>query len=154
MRLISVVLGTGRFKAREDASAALLNYGFTFYETVKLQGRRRGGAQARGVQGRRGTVTLVPAARRQRHHRSRLRGAAQDHGHGERAAGRAHQAGQALGELTVIDGKDVIARVPLVRARSSSRGRLVDAHGGQHRALVDGIGRANGRAAADLLSQR
>ena len=30
MRLISVVLGTQSFKAREDASAALLNYGFTF----------------------------------------------------------------------------------------------------------------------------
>ncbi len=37
MRLISVVLGSPSIKAREDASAALLNYGFTFYETVKLQ---------------------------------------------------------------------------------------------------------------------
>jgi D-alanyl-D-alanine carboxypeptidase (penicillin-binding protein 5/6) len=33
MRLISVVLGSGSMKAREDASAALLNYGFTFYDT-------------------------------------------------------------------------------------------------------------------------
>ena len=38
MRLISVVLGTDSFKAREDASAALLNYGFTFFETVKAKG--------------------------------------------------------------------------------------------------------------------
>jgi serine-type D-Ala-D-Ala carboxypeptidase (penicillin-binding protein 5/6) len=37
MRLISVVLGSPSIKAREDASATLLNYGFTFYETVKLQ---------------------------------------------------------------------------------------------------------------------
>jgi serine-type D-Ala-D-Ala carboxypeptidase (penicillin-binding protein 5/6) len=37
MRLISVVLGSPSIKAREDASAALLNYGFTFYETVQLQ---------------------------------------------------------------------------------------------------------------------
>ena len=37
-RLISVVLGTKSFKAREDASAALLNYGFTFFETVKVKG--------------------------------------------------------------------------------------------------------------------
>ena len=37
MRLISVVLGTQSFKAREDASAALLNYGFTFFETVKAK---------------------------------------------------------------------------------------------------------------------
>jgi D-alanyl-D-alanine carboxypeptidase (penicillin-binding protein 5/6) len=33
MRLVSVVLGSGSMKAREDASAALLNYGFTFYDT-------------------------------------------------------------------------------------------------------------------------
>jgi D-alanyl-D-alanine carboxypeptidase (penicillin-binding protein 5/6) len=33
MRLISVVLGSSSFKGRESASAALLNYGFTFYDT-------------------------------------------------------------------------------------------------------------------------
>ncbi len=33
MRLVSVVLGSSSMKARENASAALLNYGFTFYET-------------------------------------------------------------------------------------------------------------------------
>jgi serine-type D-Ala-D-Ala carboxypeptidase (penicillin-binding protein 5/6) len=33
MRLISVVMGTASMKARENASAALLNYGFTFYDT-------------------------------------------------------------------------------------------------------------------------
>jgi len=37
MRLVSVVLGSPSIRAREDASATLLNYGFTFYETVKLQ---------------------------------------------------------------------------------------------------------------------
>jgi D-alanyl-D-alanine carboxypeptidase (penicillin-binding protein 5/6) len=38
-RLISVVLGTKNEKAREAASAALLNYGFTFYETVAVKKR-------------------------------------------------------------------------------------------------------------------
>jgi serine-type D-Ala-D-Ala carboxypeptidase (penicillin-binding protein 5/6) len=33
MRLVSVVLGSSSMKARENASAALLNYGFTFYDT-------------------------------------------------------------------------------------------------------------------------
>ncbi len=33
MRVVSVVLGSTSMKARENASAALLNYGFTFYET-------------------------------------------------------------------------------------------------------------------------
>jgi D-alanyl-D-alanine carboxypeptidase (penicillin-binding protein 5/6) len=33
MRLISVVLGSSSMKGRENASAALLNYGFSFYDT-------------------------------------------------------------------------------------------------------------------------
>lgn len=33
MRLVSVVLGSSSFKGRENASTALLNYGFTFYDT-------------------------------------------------------------------------------------------------------------------------
>jgi D-alanyl-D-alanine carboxypeptidase (penicillin-binding protein 5/6) len=36
MRLVSVVLGSTSMKARENASAALLNYGFTFYDTRLL----------------------------------------------------------------------------------------------------------------------
>jgi serine-type D-Ala-D-Ala carboxypeptidase (penicillin-binding protein 5/6) len=34
MRLVSVVMGSASMKARENASAALLNYGFTFYDTI------------------------------------------------------------------------------------------------------------------------
>ncbi|HVO48945.1 MAG TPA: hypothetical protein VMT29_21690, partial [Steroidobacteraceae bacterium] len=37
MRLISVVMGSPSIKAREDGSAALINYGFTFYETGKVK---------------------------------------------------------------------------------------------------------------------
>jgi D-alanyl-D-alanine carboxypeptidase (penicillin-binding protein 5/6) len=37
MRLISVVLGSPSIKAREVASASLLNYGYQWYETGKLQ---------------------------------------------------------------------------------------------------------------------
>jgi D-alanyl-D-alanine carboxypeptidase (penicillin-binding protein 5/6) len=36
MRLVSVVLGTDSMRTREDANAALLNYGFNFYETRRL----------------------------------------------------------------------------------------------------------------------
>jgi len=42
MRLVSVVLGSASMKAREDASAALLNYGFTFYDTKLIT---KGGAK-------------------------------------------------------------------------------------------------------------
>jgi D-alanyl-D-alanine carboxypeptidase (penicillin-binding protein 5/6) len=37
MRLIAVVAGTDSMKAREDASLALLNYGFNFFETRALK---------------------------------------------------------------------------------------------------------------------
>jgi D-alanyl-D-alanine carboxypeptidase (penicillin-binding protein 5/6) len=37
MRLISVVMGAPSIKAREEASAALLNYGYTFFETVRIK---------------------------------------------------------------------------------------------------------------------
>lgn len=36
MRLVSVVMGTASPKAREDASATLLGYGFNFFETKRL----------------------------------------------------------------------------------------------------------------------
>jgi D-alanyl-D-alanine carboxypeptidase (penicillin-binding protein 5/6) len=36
MRLVSVVLGTDSMRAREDASAALLGYGFNFFETRRI----------------------------------------------------------------------------------------------------------------------
>jgi len=39
MRLIAVVLGSHSIKDREDASAALINYGYTFYETINVKQR-------------------------------------------------------------------------------------------------------------------
>lgn len=40
MRLISVVMGAPSIKAREDASAALLNYGYNFFETLRVKAAR------------------------------------------------------------------------------------------------------------------
>src|SRR5207244_10818419 len=40
MRLVSVVMGAPSVKAREAASAALLNYGYTFFETVRVKAAR------------------------------------------------------------------------------------------------------------------
>ncbi len=37
MRLVSVVMGSNSIRAREDASEALLTYGYTFYETAKVK---------------------------------------------------------------------------------------------------------------------
>jgi D-alanyl-D-alanine carboxypeptidase (penicillin-binding protein 5/6) len=114
MRLISVVLGTQSFRAREDASAALLNFGFTFYETVKAKGAADVVLKPEVYKGEEDRVTLVPA---------------QDVwvtvGRGSAAALKTTatvkepviapiKAGAVLGELTVSDGKEIIARVPLV----------------------------------------
>jgi serine-type D-Ala-D-Ala carboxypeptidase (penicillin-binding protein 5/6) len=40
MRLISAVMGARNERGREEASAALLNYGYTFYETVRVKAAR------------------------------------------------------------------------------------------------------------------
>jgi D-alanyl-D-alanine carboxypeptidase (penicillin-binding protein 5/6) len=39
MRLIAVVLGSSSIKARESASAALINYGFSFFQSVTVKTR-------------------------------------------------------------------------------------------------------------------
>jgi serine-type D-Ala-D-Ala carboxypeptidase (penicillin-binding protein 5/6) len=132
MRLISVVLGTQSFKAREDASAALLNYGFTFYETVKVRNTTDVVLKPEVYKGKEERVTLVPA--------SDIwvtvgRGAAAQ----LKTTATAKEpliapikAGQTLGELTVSDGKEVIARVPLVA-------QAAVAEGGWWTRMVDGI---------------
>jgi D-alanyl-D-alanine carboxypeptidase (penicillin-binding protein 5/6) len=114
MRLISVVLGAASVKAREDASATLLNYAYTFFETVKLQDA--------------GAVVLKPAV---------YKGAATTVDVGSRkpvavtvARGSADQitkeaivngplvapieAGQVVGEYKVSIGDEVVGRTPLV----------------------------------------
>jgi D-alanyl-D-alanine carboxypeptidase (penicillin-binding protein 5/6) len=40
MRLVSVVMGAPSERVREEASAALLNYGYTFFETVRIRTAR------------------------------------------------------------------------------------------------------------------
>ena len=132
MRLIAVVLGTQSFKAREDASAALLNYGYTFYETVKAKSATDVVLKPEVYKGEEERVTLVPA---------RDIWVTVGRGSGGQLKTTATvkepviapiKAGQALGELTVSDGKDVIARVPLVA-------QAAVAEGGWWTRMVDGI---------------
>jgi len=130
MRLISVVLGTKSFKDREDASAALLNYGFTFFETVKAKAAGEIVLKPEVFKGEQEMVTLVPA-----------RDVFVTIGRGAAAQLKTTatakepviapiKAGQALGELVVSDGKDVVARVPLVAKDAVPEGgwwtRMVD----------------------------
>jgi D-alanyl-D-alanine carboxypeptidase (penicillin-binding protein 5/6) len=130
MRLISVVLGTQSFKAREDASAALLNYGFTFFETVKAKGATDVVLKPEVYKGEEDRVTLVPAhdiwVTVGRGSAAQLKTTATV----KEPVIAPIKAGQALGELTVSDGKDVIARVPLVAQAAVPEGgwwtRMVD----------------------------
>jgi D-alanyl-D-alanine carboxypeptidase (penicillin-binding protein 5/6) len=59
MRLVSVVMGTDSMKARESASAALLNYGFNFFETKRLYAASEPLATARVWKGRQKEIGLV-----------------------------------------------------------------------------------------------
>jgi D-alanyl-D-alanine carboxypeptidase (penicillin-binding protein 5/6) len=61
-RLISVVLGTKSEKAREDASAALINYGFTFYETIDVKKAHDTVLQPRVYKGAEASVAVGPAS--------------------------------------------------------------------------------------------
>jgi D-alanyl-D-alanine carboxypeptidase (penicillin-binding protein 5/6) len=132
MRLISVVLGTSGFKAREDASAALLNYGFTFFETTKLRGTGDVILKPELYKGEEEMVALVPArdiwVTVGRGSASGLKTAATVKGPIVAPVTK----GQALGELTVSDGKDIISRVPLVA-------QAAVAEGGWWTRMVDGI---------------
>jgi D-alanyl-D-alanine carboxypeptidase (penicillin-binding protein 5/6) len=130
MRLISVVLGTDGFKSREDASAALLNYGFTFFETVKAKSANDVVLKPEVYKGEEDRVTLVPAndvfVTIGRGSAAQLKTTATV----KEPVIAPIKAGQVLGELTVSDGKDIIARVPLVAKDAVPEGgwwtRMVD----------------------------
>jgi D-alanyl-D-alanine carboxypeptidase (penicillin-binding protein 5/6) len=130
MRLIAVVLGTKSFKAREDASAALLNYGFTFYESAKVRGANDVILKPEVYKGEEERVTLVPA-------RDIWVTVGRGSVSGLKTSATVKEPlvapitrGQTLGEITVSDGKDVIARVPLIAQAAVPEGgwwtRMVD----------------------------
>ncbi len=58
MRLIAVVAGTKSMRAREDASLALINYGFNFFETRTLQAGATELAQHRVYKARGGRAAV------------------------------------------------------------------------------------------------
>ena len=124
MRLISAVFGSRSMKAREDASAALLNYGYTFYETTRIRGRGQMILKPRVYKGAIDSVGVAPA---------------QDVfvtvGRGAAASLRTSATvndplvapltpGKAVGELVVTDGSDIVARVPLFPAQAVAEGGL------------------------------
>jgi D-alanyl-D-alanine carboxypeptidase (penicillin-binding protein 5/6) len=122
MRLISVVMGTNSIKAREDASAALLNHGFTFYETVRVH---KAGDVILKPAVYKGTAEQVDASLRRNVYVTVGRG------EGVKVTSNATvrepliaplAAGTAIGELTVRDGNDEVAKIPLYPAQAVALG--------------------------------
>ena len=115
MRLVSVVLGAPSVRAREDASAALLNYGYTFYETVRVKAARATVLKPRVYKSASEFVAVgVPYdvyATVGRGQGAALRTSARLSGEPLIAP---LAAGKPVGELTVADATgEVIARAPL-----------------------------------------
>jgi serine-type D-Ala-D-Ala carboxypeptidase (penicillin-binding protein 5/6) len=125
MRLISVVMGSPNEKGRADASAALLNYGYTFFETIRVKQAHATVLKPR-VYKSAGEFAAVGVPYDV--YATVARGQAAEL---STQAALAHEplvaplaAGQQLGELTVTDGTAVIARVPLVALEAVPAGSL------------------------------
>jgi D-alanyl-D-alanine carboxypeptidase (penicillin-binding protein 5/6) len=135
MRLISVVMGAPSERAREEASAALLNYGYTFFESLRVKTA--------------GTTVLKPRVYKSAAEFAAVGVAgdvyalvARGQGGGLTTTARLdHEPliaplapGERLGELTVTDGTGaVLARAPLVSLAAVPQGgiwtRMVDTIG-------------------------
>lgn len=123
-RLVSAVFGSQSMRAREDASAALLNYGFTFFETVKLRGRGETVLKPRLYKGAEEFVAVGPA-------RDVMVTVRRGAGAGLRATASVKEpliaplaAGKAVGELVISDGTRVVARAPLFPLQAVPEGGL------------------------------
>jgi serine-type D-Ala-D-Ala carboxypeptidase (penicillin-binding protein 5/6) len=116
MRLVSVVMGSPSERAREQASAALLSYGYTFYETIRVKAAGQTVLKPR-VYKSAGEFAAIGVPYDLYATVARGQGTALT-----TEARLAHEpliaplaAGQTVGELTVADGSGaVIARAPLV----------------------------------------
>jgi D-alanyl-D-alanine carboxypeptidase (penicillin-binding protein 5/6) len=126
MRLISVVMGAPSERAREGASAALLNYGYTFFESLRVKTA--------------GTTVLKPRIYKASAEFAAVGVPADVYALVVRGQGAAlttaarldHEpliaplaAGERLGELTVTDSTgEVLARAPLVSLAAVPQGGL------------------------------
>jgi D-alanyl-D-alanine carboxypeptidase (penicillin-binding protein 5/6) len=130
MRLISVVLGSKSVKDREDASAALLNYSFTFYETIKLQ---QGNTLILKPRVYKSAEEFVPVGAAKDIYVTIPRGqsgALQKTSEVKGTLVAPLAAHAEVGTLTVRSGNTVVAQIPLVTLAAANQGsffqRLID----------------------------
>ena len=126
MRLISVVMGAPSERAREEASAALLGYGYAFYETVRVKAAHETVLKPRVYKSAAEYAALGAP-------RDIYATVARGQGAALRSTARVSRdpliaplaAGEAVGELVVTDaGGEVIARAPLVTTAAVPLGGL------------------------------
>ena len=126
MRLVSVVMGSPSVKAREDASAALLNYGYTFYETSKLKSARDAVLKPHVFKGETDYVSVgVPRDIIVTIGRGQATSLTTSAKLTQEPLIAPITAGQTLGELTVTDATgQVVVRSPLVALTADPAGGL------------------------------
>ena len=126
MRLISVVMGSPSVKAREDASAALLSYGYTFYETSKLKSARDAVLKPHVFKGETDYVSVgVPSDIVVTIGRGQAASLTTSAKLTKEPLIAPIAAGQTLGELTVTDAAgQIVARTPLVALAADPAGGL------------------------------
>jgi len=126
MRLVSVVMGAPNIKAREEASAALLGYGYTFFETIRVKGANETVLKPHVYKG---ATEFAAIGVSHDAYATVARGQADTL---QTRAVLTHEplvaplsAGQELGELTVADASgQVVERVPLVALAAVPQGSL------------------------------
>jgi serine-type D-Ala-D-Ala carboxypeptidase (penicillin-binding protein 5/6) len=136
MRVVAVVLGSTSIKGREDASAALLNYGFTFYETVNVKQRGTPVLKPRVYQGGRGVSTVSGRGGHQYRGAARPGRQHQTTASVRAAADRAAQHHTRVGELQVVVNGKPVTSVPLYPLADVPRGRPVEPAERHRAALV------------------
>ena len=122
MRLITVVLGTDSISARADASQALLNYGFRFFETHKLYDAGTQLTTSRIWKGSSETIALgIDDALYVTIPRGQYESLDASMNIDQRIMAPV-TAGQALGTVQVTLGEQVVASQPLVSLQSIGEG--------------------------------
>jgi D-alanyl-D-alanine carboxypeptidase (penicillin-binding protein 5/6) len=126
MRLVSVVLGAQSTKAREEASEALLNYGYTFFETVRVKAAHEVVLKPRVYKS---AVELAPVGVPYDLYATVARGQGASLHTSTRLASEPLiaplAAGKPIGELTVLDASgEAIAHAPLVPLAEAPVGGL------------------------------
>lgn len=121
-RMIAVVFGSTSPKRREDASAALLDYGFAFYETVTLRKAGEKVLEPRLYKGATTAVAVVPATdvsvTVSRGGRKNLKVSTRL----DEPLVAPLAPGQRVGEMSISDGSRVLRRVPLIVGSEATAG--------------------------------